>query len=42
MTLACHGIGVAPGIAMGPAYLLSGRDPLDVAPRSVAPEEIVW
>ena len=40
MTLACHGIGVAPGIAMGPAYLLSGRDPLDVAPRSVAPEEI--
>jgi phosphotransferase system enzyme I (PtsI) len=40
VTLACHGIGVAPGIAMGPAYLLSGRDPLDVAPRSVPPEEI--
>jgi len=37
MTLACHGIGVAPGVAIGRAYLLAGRDPLEVMPRSVLP-----
>ncbi len=40
MTLACHGIGVAPGIAIGRAFLLTGRDPLEVVPRSILPAAV--
>jgi len=40
MTLSCHGIAVAPGIALGCAHLVSGRDRMDVAPRVIPAEGV--